>query len=155
MSVQKLRERKAHFFWVWARGYFRIRAWVPTDVRSWVSSVWQLAHSLLVTMTNFQYCKGSYSLAKKHKWMKWLAQASTCGKFMTKTHILWGCFFFSKTPLTRFCEWRHNEEEKIKNGGCRVSDLFLIHLYFNHSPSDLLHYPLVLQKLESCGYFDI
>lgn len=98
MSVQKLRERKAHFFWVWARGYFRIRAWVPTDVRSWVSSVWQLAHSLLVTMTNFQYCKGSYSLAKKHKWMKWLAQASTCGKFMTKTHILWGWFFFLKHP---------------------------------------------------------
>ena len=99
---------------------------------SWVSSVLQLAHNILVTYNKFEYCKGSYSLSKKHRWIKWLAQASTCGKFMTRNIV---CGFSSKTLLSYFCEWLYDEGNKMGNSGCSVSGLSMIPL--NHVTASL------------------
>lgn len=103
--------------WVWARVLQELQD-KSLGLCSWiaVSCNW---HTIDGTR-QIWYCKSSYSLSKKHRWIKWLAQASTCGKW--PEHIK--CGFSSKTLLSYFCEWLYNEGSKMGNSGCSISGLF-------------------------------
>jgi hypothetical protein len=84
-----------------------------------VSRVWQLALHLGLTYDCFQQCGSSYSTTQKHRWVKWLAQEPTYGKFMTKIQFH---RFSSKIPSIHYCRWLHKmKNTRTKNCGSWTS----------------------------------